>query len=114
MITHQHDKLVSNISVMDYAMSDHYYVQYTLNVCIKPVKARFEQKRAVNHVQMGVFVNYIKVRNTEMKTEELSVDKMVDAFNNTLNKHAPLKKTQSHPWYNEDIKAARVYSRVCM
>ena len=35
----------------------------------------------------------------------------------TLNKHAPLKKTrvktQLHPWYNEDIKDAHLYRRVC-
>ena len=34
-----------------------------------------------------------------------------------LNKHAPLKKTQvktqPHPWYNEDIKDARLYRRAC-
>ena len=70
---------------------------------------------------MDVFVNDIKVNNTQMKTGDLSVDKMLDAFNNilsiTLNKHAPLKKTQvktqPHPWYNEDIKDARLYRRVC-
>ena len=70
---------------------------------------------------MGVFVNDIKVKNTQMRTEELSVDKMLDAYNNTLsktlNKHAPLKKTrvqtQPHAWYNEDIKDARLYRRVC-
>ena len=46
---------------------------------------------------------------------------MLDAFNSTLctilNKHAPLKKirvkTQPHPWYNEDIKDARLHRRVC-
>ena len=121
VITHQRDNLVSNISVMDYAMSDHYCVECTLNVSIKPAKARFEQKRAVKHIQMGVFVNDIKVKNTQMRTEELSVDKMLDAYNNTLsktlNKHAPLKKTrvktQPHPWYNEDIKDTRLYRRVC-
>ena len=121
VITHQRDNLVSNISVMDYAMSDHHCVECTLNVSIKPVKARFEQKRAVKHIQMGVFVNDIKVKNTHMRTEELSVDKMLDAYNSTLsitlNKHAPLKKTrvrtQPHPWYNEDIKDARLYRRVC-
>ena len=60
-----------------------------------------------------------------MKTEDPSVDKMLDSFNSTLstilNKHAPLKKirvkTQPHPWYNEDIKDARlhrcVYKVVC-
>ena len=117
-ITHQRDNLVSNISVMDYAMSDHYCVECTLNVSIKPVKARFEQKRAVRHIQMGVFVNDIKVKNTQMRTEELSVDKILDAYNSTLsvtlNKHAPLKKTQvktqPHPCYNEDIKDARLYN----
>ena len=45
---------------------------------------------------MGVFVNDIKVTNTYMKTEDPSVDTMLDAFNSTLstilNKHAPLKK----------------------
>ena len=95
-------------------------VECTLNVSIKPVKARFEQKRAVKHIQMGVFVNYIKVKNTQLRTEELSVDKILDAYNNPLsitrNKHAPLKKTrvktQPHPWYNEDIKYARLYRRV--
>ena len=56
----------------------------TLNVSIKPGKARFEQKRAVKHIQMDVFVNYIKVNNTQMKTGDLSVDKMLDAFNNIL------------------------------
>ena len=34
-----------------------------------------------------------------------------------MKKHAPLKntrvKTQPHPWYNEDIKDARLYRRVC-
>ena len=39
------------------------------------------------------------------------------AYNNTLsktlNKHAPLTKTQPHPWYNEDIKDARLYRCVC-
>ena len=121
VITHQRDNLVSNISVMDYAMSDHYCVDYTLNVPIKPRKARFKQKLAVKHIQMGVFVNDIKIKNTQIRTEELSVDKMLDAYNNTLsitpNKHAPLKKTrlktQPHPWYNEDIKDARLYRRVC-
>ena len=81
----------------------------------------FGQKRAVKHIQMGVFVNDIKVKNTQMRTEELSVDKMLDAYNNTLsktlNKHVPRKKTrvktQPHPWYNEDIKDARLYRRVC-
>ena len=56
-----------------------------------------------------------------MRTEELSVDKMLDAYNNTLsitlNKHAPLKKTrvktQPHPRYNEDIKDAHLYRHVC-
>ena len=101
-------------------MSDHYCVECTFNVSIKPGKARFEQKR-VRHIQMGVFVNDIKVKNTQMRTEELSVDKMLDAHDNTLsitlNKHAPLKKTrvktQPHPWYNEDIKDASLYRRVC-
>ena len=92
------------------------YSECTLNVSIKPGKARFEQ-----NIQMGVFVNDIKVKNTQMRTEELSVDKMLDAYNNTLsiplNKHAPLKKTrvktQPHPGYNEDIKDAGLYRRVC-
>ena len=79
VITHQCDNLVSNISVMDYAMSDHYCVECTLNVSIKPRKARFEQKHTVKHIQMGVFVNDIKVKNTQMRTEKLSVDKMLDA-----------------------------------
>ena len=56
-----------------------------------------------------------------MKTEDPSVDKMVDAFNSTLgtilNKQAPLKKirvkTQPHPWYNKDIKDALLHRRVC-
>ena len=77
---------------------------------------------AVKHIQMDVFVNDIKVNNTQMKTGDLSVDKMLDAFNNilsiTLNKHAPLKKTQvktqPHPWYNEDIKDARLYNNICI
>ena len=102
-------------------MSHHYCVERTLNVSIKPDKARFEQQRAVKHIQTGVFVNDIKVNNTQMKTGYLSVDKMLHAFNNilsiTLNKHAPLKgihvKTQLHPWYNEDIKDAHLYRRVC-
>ena len=72
-------------------------VECTLNVSIKPVKARFEQKRAVKHIQMGVFVNYIKVKNTQLITEELSVVKMLNVYNSTLsitlNKHASLKKT---------------------
>ena len=70
---------------------------------------------------MSVFVNDIKITNTYMKTKDPSVDKMVDAFNSTLstilNKHALLKKirvkTQPHPWYNEDIKDARLHRRVC-
>ena len=73
MITHRRDNFVSNISVIDYAMSDYYCVECTLNVSIKPGKARFEQKRAVKHIQMGVFVIDIKVKNTQMKTGELSV-----------------------------------------
>ena len=47
----QRDNFVSIISVMDYAMSDHYCVECTLNVSIKPGKAQFEQRRAVNHIQ---------------------------------------------------------------
>ena len=93
-------------------MSDHYCVECTLNVSIKPGKTQFEEKRAVKHIQMGVFVNDIKVNNTQMRTGDLSVDKMLDALKNilsiTLNKHAPRKrtrvKTQPHPWYNEDNK----------
>ena len=38
VITHQHDNLVSNISLMDYAMSDHYCVECVFNVSIKPSK----------------------------------------------------------------------------
>ena len=56
-----------------------------------------------------------------MKTEDPSVDKMLDAFNSNLstplNNHAPSKKirvkTQPHPRYNEDIKDARLHRRVC-
>ena len=47
VITHQRDNLVSNISVMDYAMSDHYCVECTLNVSTKPVKSRFEQNGCI-------------------------------------------------------------------
>ena len=96
VITHQRDSIVSNINVMDHEMSHHYCVECNLNVFIKPGKARFEQKRAVKHIQMGVFVNDIKVNITQMKTGDLSVDKMLHTFNNilsiTLNKHASLKK----------------------
>ena len=63
---------------------------------------------------MDVFVNDIKVKNTQMRPEELNVDNTLSI---SLNKHAPLKKTrvktQPHPWYNEDIKYARLYRRVC-
>ena len=94
MITHQRDNIVSNISVIYYAMSHHYCVECTLNVFINPCKARLELKPAVKHIQMGVLVNAIKVNNTQMKTEDHSVDKMLHAFNNilciTLNKHAQL------------------------
>ena len=41
--------LINHI-MMDYAMSYHYCVECTLNVSIKPGKARFEQKRAVKHI----------------------------------------------------------------
>ena len=93
-ITHQRDNIVSNKSVIYYAISHDYCVECTSNVFINPCKARFEQKRGVKHIQMVVFVNAIKVNNTQMKTGDLSVDKMLHAFNNilciTLNKHAPL------------------------
>ena len=121
VITNQRDNLVSNVSVMDYAISDHYSVECTLNISKKIRNDRFQLKRALKHIDMGVFVNDIKVTNTYMKTEDPCVDKMLDAFNSTLstilNKHAPLKKirvkTQPHPWYNEDIKDARLHRRVC-
>ena len=72
----------------------------TANVFCVPGKTRFEQTKTCCQ---GVFVNYIKVKNTQMKSEELSVDKILDAYKNTLsitlNKHAPLKKTQPYHWY---------------
>ena len=113
--------LVSNVGVMDYVISDHYSVECTLNISKKIRNDCFQLKRALKHIDMGVFVNDIKVTNTYMKTEGPSVDKMLDAFNSTLstilNKHAPLKKirvkTQPHPWYIEDIKDARLHRRVC-
>ena len=66
----------------------------TMNLSIKPRNARFQLKPAVNHIDMGVCVNDIKVMNTCMKTEYPSVDKMLDAFKSILstilNKHAQL------------------------
>ena len=94
---------------------------YFENIYKKTRNYRFQLKRAVKHIDMGVFVNDIKVTNTYRKTEDPSVDKMLDAFNSTLStilnkQHAPLKKirvkTQPHPWYNEDIKDARLHRRV--
>ena len=71
----------------------------TMNLSIQSRNARFQLKPAVNHIDMGVCVNYMKVTNTCMKTEDPSVDKMLGAFKSTLstilNKHAPLKKYNS-------------------
>ena len=54
-----------------------------------------------------------------MKTEQPSVDQILDTFTSTLstisNKHASLKKipVKTHPWYNEYIKDVCLHHRVC-
>ena len=56
-------------------MSVYYCVECTLNVSMKPGNGQFEQNRDIKHIQMDVFVNDIKVKNTQMNTGELSEEK---------------------------------------
>ena len=44
VITNQRDNLVSNVSVMDYAISDHYSVECTLNISQKNKESSFSTK----------------------------------------------------------------------
>ena len=74
VITNQRDNLVSDVCVMDYAISDHYSVECTLNISIKKIKEdSFQLKRAVKHRDIGVFVNDIKVTNTYMEAYRSTV-----------------------------------------
>ena len=77
VIKNQRDNLFSNVSVMDYAISDHYSVKCTLNISKKIRNDRFQLKRALNHIDMCVFVNDIKVTNTYMKTDPTCVSKVL-------------------------------------
>ena len=78
VITNQRDNLVSNVGVMDYAISDHYSVECTLNISLKKIRNdRFQLKRALKHIDMGVFVTFVMIETwLRCKSDEASIVEM--------------------------------------
>ena len=101
-----HFRPVTNVQVMDKAISDHFFITFNMNI-----------------IKSGPTKHYISSRNTKdidhdmfkcdlQKLGNLSAETYYSKLKDIIDKHAPLRsrsvtKRPSAPWMNTDIKRAK-------
>ena len=117
-----YENLLKSVVVRDYALSDHHTVECIVNMNKDKQNIHFILKRSLHNIDMNAFSSDLDVLNTTIISDDTTnTDKWVRMFNELLSslmdKHAPLKRirirTQPHPWYDNDIRDARLKRRKC-
>ena len=93
------------------ALSDHYAVSYTLNICQQHTGMTNIKYRNFRTVNAATFRQDIPVFRSE-DLESLSIEQLVNMYNTLtclVDKHAPVKERsvrlrQDTAWYNEDLR----------
>ena len=119
VITRKDDNILENIAVAD-TLTDHRLILIDLKMFKPKLKHQTQKLRKTKNIDLDAFVN--DINNSAM--QEISaiedIKNMIQTYNTTLTQileqHAPLKEKKitkrSHvPWYNDDIKDAKLEQR---
>ena len=108
------DNLISSLSVYDVALSDHYLVEMNLNITKPKQPLKYTVKRCLRNIY-AFKSEVVDISDNIMIGSDTS--SCIELLNKTLrtliDKHAPLKRTCPHPWYNNDIHQAKLHRRTC-
>lgn len=115
IITQQFKDLVRETPILDYHISDHWFVTCQLNLDKPWVTKKTVTFRRIKGVDLGVLSD--EISSSDLCTNTLdTMNDLVLCYNSTLapalDRHAPLitKTIPARPlvpWFNDDIKEAR-------
>lgn len=116
IITRPDDDLISNVSVQDKGISDHFWVECTLNSPKPKTMKKVITYRKIKTIDIKSFESDISASQLGNPSSFDSVEEAVSTYNKvlsqTLDKHAPAvtKTITVHPdtpWYNSEIDSAK-------
>ena len=121
LITNKTESL-SDISVVDFAISDHKTILFTLDVCPPKRERRTVVTRSVRSIDKTVFSEDLKKTCNEVSSlvPDSTVDQLVNGYNaglqSVLDKHAPLETKRvsdrpATPWFGEEQRGAKIQRR---
>lgn len=119
LITRSDERVIENVSVCDPAISDHAAVFCDLLINKPPFERRVLSCRKLKSVDLNSFCNDVSnsslLRNPSTDLSSL-VDQYETVLTSILDQHAPCKDRlitvrPSAPWFNEEIRAARIKRR---